>query len=380
MKLKYSMYILSLILLSACGKKTAETKPIRKDVTETVFASGMLEAKGTYSLTAQADGYIMQLNFKEGDVVQKGALLAIIDNKESGINTQSAAKLYDIAVRNTSASSPLLAQAKTSIETAKQKMEQDAVQEERYRKLLAANSIAKVEYENVLLAFNNSKNNYNAALENYRKLQQDANQQVITNKASKEINKVVQGKNQIRAMAKGKVYKKYKEPGDFIRRGDVFAVIGDDNFIYAKINVDESNIGKIKLGQEAMVQLNTNKEKVYKAEVSEIFPSFDEATQSYICKLLFKDSLDFTITNTQLQANIITGIHKNAMLIPRNFIDFGGFIQVKGNKEKIKVKTGFISNEWVQVLAGIDDNAILITDNIEGNNLKTSEAGAQMRH
>jgi len=39
-------------------EKTEETTPIRKDVTETVFASGVLEANNTYSLTAQTDGYL----------------------------------------------------------------------------------------------------------------------------------------------------------------------------------------------------------------------------------------------------------------------------------------------------------------------------------
>ena len=43
---------LSLMLFS-CGQPTAETKPVIKDVTETVFASGSLAAEGMYSLTAQ---------------------------------------------------------------------------------------------------------------------------------------------------------------------------------------------------------------------------------------------------------------------------------------------------------------------------------------
>lgn len=367
------------LLLVSCGKKTQETKPIRKDVTETVFASGILEARGTYSLTAEADGYLVKINFNEGDVVQKGFVLAELDNKESGFNKESAAALYNIAQSNTSTNAPALAQAKTAIDIAKQKMEQDALQEQRYKRLWENNSIAKVDYENALLTYNNSKSNYEAALESYKKLQQDAQQQLISNKATKQVSNIVLSKNNIRAVVSGKVYKKFKEEGDFVKTGDIIATIGDADFIYAKVNVDESNIGKIKIGQDANIQLNTNKDKVYKGKVAEINPSFDEATQSFISKIYLTDTLHFTIVNTQLQTNIIIGIQKNALLIPRNYIDFGGFVQIKNQKEKTKVQTAFVSGDWVQVLSGIDDNAVLITDNLAGNTVKTSEAGSQYK-
>jgi hypothetical protein len=38
-----------------------------------------------------------------------------------------------------------------------------------------------------------------------------------------------------------------------------------------------------------------------------------------------------------------------------------------------------MSNEWVQVVSGIDENTVLVTDNISDNKSVTSEVGAQMR-
>lgn len=372
-----SSALMAFLLLQSCGKKTEETTPIRKDVTESVFASGVLEAQNTYNLTSQVDGYLVSVNFNEGDVIQNGSVLAVVDNKESIINTESATALLNIAESNTKPNAPLLEQAKNNAEIAKQKLEQDAIQEQRYRKLWEANSIAKVDYENVLLQYKNSKTNYETAIEAYKNQQQSANQQVITSKASKNINQVVQNKNQIRAVVHGKVYKKYKQQGDYVKRGDVIAEIGSENVIYAKVNIDESNIAQIKLGQKADIQLNINKNKVYKATVSEILPSFDNGLQSFLCKLAFDEPLDFKIVNTQLQSNIIIGTTKNALLIPRNYIDDRGFVQLKGEKEKKKVKTGFISNNWVQILDGINENTVLITDKISANKTTTSESETQ---
>lgn len=363
--------LLVVAILSSCGKKTQETKPIRKDVVETVFASGFLEANNSYNLVALNEGYLSAIFYEEGDIIKKGSIMAIIDNKENHINTQSANELWKIARNNTENTAPLLAQAKANIELTKQKMDKEAVLLHRYQRLWENNSIAKVDYENAVMAWNTSKTNYEAAVEHFKKLKSDADQSLINNNTAKRINSIIENKNKITALVDGKIYEKKKQIGDFVKKGDVIAVIGDPDFIYGKLNVDESSIDKIKIGQEASVKLNTNKDKTYKAIVYEIAPSFDENSQSFICKLRFLDSLNFNIIKTQLQANIITGTSKNALLIPRNYIDFGGFVQVKGESQKRKVITKFISNHYVQVLQGIDANTILITEDTGGGEQST---------
>jgi multidrug efflux pump subunit AcrA (membrane-fusion protein) len=377
--MKNYFIIATIFLLTSCGKKTQETKPIRKDVIETVFASGILEAKNTYTLKAQTDGYLSAVNFEEGNFVSVGKILAIVDNKENGLNQESARELYDIAQNNAQNNAPVLLQAQNSIQINKQKMEQDYVQFQRYKKLWDSNSIAKIDFENTELQYNTSKSNYENSLESYKQLKIQANQQVISNKVAKDVNSVALNKNQIKAVKSGKVFKKYKQIGDYVTRGEAIALIGEPTNIYAKVNIDESNIGKIKVGQEALIQLNTDKDKAYKATVAEIYPAFDDATQSFICKLTFNEPLDFTIVNTQLQSNITVGISKNALLIPRNFVDFGGNVQIKDQKEKVKITTKFASSDWVQVLSGISDNTILITENVAANKTATSEVGSQFK-
>jgi HlyD family secretion protein len=380
MKMTHSIHItlFSLLILASCGKKTVETKPIRKDVTETVFASGILEAKNTYTLKAQTDGYLSAVNFEEGDLIKIGTVLAVVDNKENSFNNESAKDLYDIAQSNTQSNAPALLQAQNTININKQKMQLDLVQYERYKKLWAENSVAKIDFENIELQYKTSKGNYESALENYKVIKQQANQQVISNKAMKNVNNSALSKNQIKAVFSGKIYKRYKQIGDYVSKGEAIALIGEPQNIYAKVNVDETNIEKIKVGQEAYVQLNTNKEKTYKGKVSEIYPSFDEATQSFICKITFSEPLDFVIVNTQLQANIVVEFTKNALLIPRNYVDFGGFVTLKETGKKVKITTKFSSSEWVQVISGIDENTILVTDNITENKTTTSEVGEQL--
>lgn len=299
--------------------------------------------------------------------------MALIDNKQNVFNNKSANALYEISRSNLSPNAPSIVQAKNSSVVAKQKLDNDSVQAARYKRLFETNSVSRTDYENMLLQYQTSKANYANALANYNLVKQQAEQQVIINEAQKDVNKNLRGNNEISAVFDGKVYNKFKQKGDFVRKGDIIATIGDPNFVYAKVSIDESSISKVKLGQEAIIKLNPNKEKTYKGKVAEIFPSFNEATQSFTCKLFFTDSLDFKVINTQLQSNIIIGEIKNAVLIPRNFLQYGNFVNVKGKKQPVKVSARVVSSDWVVIENGITENDVIITENISENSINVSE-------
>jgi multidrug efflux pump subunit AcrA (membrane-fusion protein) len=361
---KISISILSLfvaVFLNSCGKKTESSSVQRKDITEMVFATGSLKADDEYLVAAQADGYLKSLNFEEGDIVNAGKILAVIDNKQSLVNVNQSGKLLAIAKANATENAPLLQQIRININLAKEKLKQDELQAERYRKLLETNSIAKVEYENMALTVLNTKANIKAQEEQIANLLVTTNQQVIVQQQQNEVSNAVADYNQIIAYVSGKVYKKRKQLGDYVKKGDVIAVIGNPNKIYANLSIDESNMSKIKLGQSVVIQLNTNAQKTYKAQLAEILPAFDEATQSFYVKAFFSENLDFTITGTQLQANITISEKKNVLVIPRSYLGFGNKVLIE-KKKSVNVKTGIISTDWVEIIGGLTENQSILKE------------------
>ena len=356
-----NIILLLVLALFSCGKKTNETKPIRKDITETVFASGTFEPENKYNLIAQSEGYIIDLKFKNGDEVKEGQLLAVIDNKTNVINASSSENLTGLAAQNASIEGPTLKQAQANLKLLQEKFEQDSLQLSRYQKLIQSNSVSKLELENVKLTFENSKTNYINAGQNFKLLKQQTEQQLIIQKSQRDVSSVSNDNNQVKAVLAGKIYKKVKEIGDYVRKGDIIAVIGNAGDLYARLSIDENNISKIKLGQEVVVQLNVDKEKTYKAELSEIIPSFDETTQSFICKAKFKEEISFNISGTQLQANITINNKKNALVIPKTYFGYGNIVRTK-DQGNVVIKPGFVSSEWVEVLSGLDENTTIISD------------------
>ena len=345
----------------SCGKKTVTTQPVRKDITELVFATGVLKADNEYSLTAQAEGYITAIYFEEGDEFKAGKTMAVIDNKQTVVNATQSDKLLKIAMTNATASSPLFQQVKANVAAAREKIKQDEQQVERYRKLYESNSIAKVEYENMQLNLSNSTAALKVLEEQYNNLQIQANQQVEIQKQQTGVNNSIVVYNRVVTVVGGKVYKKRKELGDYVRKGDVIADIGNPAKIYAYLSIDESNISKIKINQPVIIRFNTHKDTSYDGVVTEIYPAFDEQTQSFYCRAEFTKEPGFKISGTQLQGNIIIGNKKNILVIPRNFLKYGNKVRIKG-KGDIIVETGFISNDWVEILKGLDEDTIIETD------------------
>ncbi|MEM9833648.1 MAG: HlyD family efflux transporter periplasmic adaptor subunit [Bacteroidota bacterium] len=365
MKLKnliiHICWIVVLTGFTSCGKSYEETQPIREDITITVFAPGTLEAEDSYELTARADGYIEEILFEENDLVTKGQLLAVIDNKQNQVNAQSSETLYRIAASNAAPDAPKLAQARNTVALAQQQMKQDSTIVVRYKVLKEAKAIAAMEYENKFLQYQDTKKEYENAVQQYELQKKQAEEQLVINRSQKEINQTLSSYNRLEAVQAGKVYSKLKEAGDFVHQGEAIARIGDAQELYARVNIDEQSISKVHMGQEALIKLNINETKEYRGKISEILPTFSESSQSFIAKITFTDSLDFDIINTQLQANIIIETAENVLLIPRRFLGYGSEVTLKGEDEPTKVHTKVVSSQWVQVVSGLDENDVIVT-------------------
>ena len=357
--MKKIFIILTAAFFFSCNKDK-EITPINQDIKELVFASGQLEWDDSYNLTAQTDGVLQNANFEIGNKVTKGKTLAIIDNKTNQINSQTAQEQLVISNENITDNAPQIQQLKQNIQFAENKYNQDKLQVERYKKLYETQSIAKIELENIQLNASNSLSNLNALKKQILQFKQQAKQQQINAKGQVLNNQVIKNYNLVVVTENGTIIKKLKNNGDYVRKGEIIATIANAQKVEAVLNVDENSIGKVKLGQTVFVQLNTNKNATFNGKITEILAAFDEKTQSFICKVTFDKPFDNSLFGTQLEANILVGEKKNALLVPRNYVGFGNKVNVKGKEEYVIIKPGIISTEYVEVLDGIEKNDVIL--------------------
>ena len=352
------LVIIFLLSAASCSPKYDETSPKIAPVTEAVFASGTIEPKDAYTLTSLSDGFIVKSFVTENDLVKDNQLLFQLDNRQQNTQVKIAETNLEYAQINEGSNSPALLQLKAQLEASKAKMQTDSITLTRYQRLATTNSVSKQDLDNANLNYKSSQSSYLADLENYRSTENKVKQD-YTNSQSQLQN--AQAGNQyyvLRAIGPSKVYQIFKKQGDLVRKGDQVAQLGNPDSIVINLDVDEGSISKIQLDQQVLVELNTEKNKTYEARVSKIYPHFNDQSQSYKVEARFLKEMPGLISGTQLQANIITNKKENALLIPHVYLMTGDKVLVKkeNKTDTINVKTGIISDEWVEVLTGLTTN------------------------
>jgi multidrug efflux pump subunit AcrA (membrane-fusion protein) len=349
-----------IFILSGC-KQNNSTTPERKNIVEAVFASGNVITKNHYVVTSQTEGYLDKLLFNEGDSVKAGQALFLIENESQEEQLDNAQANYEYSKSNAKDSSPILEQLIAQKLQIKNKLETDSINFFRHQKLIETAAVSKLDYEKAKLAYENSKQDLISVENQIADRKNILRLEVIKNKANLASQQNTSSFYEITSKVDGVMLQINKTEGELIKRGEQVAEIGSGEFI-AKLLIVEEDINKIKVGQDVFIELNTDKNKSYKAVLSEIYPFFDSQEQSFIAEAKFTEPVYKLISGTQLQANIKIKDKSNALVIPTEFLLPGDFILSK-NKQKVKVAVGIRTSEWVEILSGIDEASTIILPN-----------------
>ena len=352
-----TLYLIAVALLvtASCKPKFDEVSPKTGPVTEAVFASGSVEPKDSYTLTSISDGFIVKSYVSENDVVKENQLLFRLDNRQQNTQVSIAQTNLEHARINASAEAPALMQIRVQIESALVKMQVDSATLARYQRLFATHSVSRQEVDNATVAYQSSSSAYRSLAENYRATADRARQELANTRSQLQNAQAGNQYYDLVAMGAGKVFQVFKKQGDLVRRGDKVAQIGNHDSIIIYLDIDEGSIGKLREGQKVLVELNTAKGKTMEASIFKIYPHFNETSQSYKVEARFLKNVPGLISGTQLQANIITNVKENTLLIPHVYVTGGNKVLIKkGDKiDTAIITTGIVSDEWIEVLSGI---------------------------
>ncbi|MFA6261755.1 MAG: efflux RND transporter periplasmic adaptor subunit [Bacteroidia bacterium] len=361
MKRHYTLLFLLVVLLS-CGEQSETISPQLKDITEAVYASGNLYPKNEYKVSANADGFLAKRMIDPGDSISIGDELFQIENELQSNRLETMGKIYSKAGENAGESSPALLEARKALKSAYDKMKFDSTNYARYKTLWDAGSIAKAQYDNVSLAYQLSKNEYEIRQESYRRLKNQLfiEWQNATN--NYQAARKDEANTRVISNIDGKVYDVLREQGEAVRRGEILAMVGDASVFYLKLMVDELDIEKVRLGQEVVVKLDINPGKIYKARVSKIYPRLNREEQAFRVDAEFDGEKPESFYGVTVEANIIIQVKPKALTIPKAIVGAGDTVWVEknGKAQKVHFKKGVESFDDVEVLEGIKADDVLI--------------------
>jgi len=348
--------LLLLIAVSSC--KHDEIKPQRRDIVDAVFGSGHLENSNQYTIMANATGFIDSSYVAEGDTVKDGQVLFRLANDVQRTQVSNAMTNLEFAQANAQQTSPQITQMELQIAQAQQKLQVDSTNYQRYARLVKTQAVAIADYDNIKLTYQASLANLNVLRKNLADLRHTLNLNVNNARAQYDIQKENNKYYFLYSKGPGVVMNVNKKTGDYVRLGDAIAMLGTGRIII-KLDIAENDIGRVQVGQQALISLNSEQDKTWQAVITKIYPSFNSTDQSFIAEATFKTQPDKVLNGTQLQANIILQEKKNVLVIPSYSLINDNYVMLAGSKEKKKVGIGIRMLEWTEIVAGLSENDIL---------------------
>lgn len=337
-------------LLGACGSKqqitleTAEVTP--GDITRTVTATGTVESKTQVDVGTQVTGIIDKLYADYNSVVKKGELIAEIEKT-----------LLDSELKS----------ANANMESARLTYEYNRANYERDRKLHEKQLISDYEFET-------SRKDYEVSKTAYEKSQADRV------RAAKNLNYA-----EIYSPIDGIVISREVEVGQTVVSSMNVAnlyVIADLENMRVIADVDEADIGQVKVGQEAKFTVSAYPDDVFSGTVTEV--RLNPTTESNVVtyevvvdapnsdmKLIPGLTADITIYTVH-ETGVLTVPQKALRFTPHDYPDVPGLPAaesagslapgekrvwvVRGSKlVPVNIETGASSGSAVAVVSGLKE-------------------------
>ncbi len=276
MKIIFHLTILSLLVIGiGCGDGSNHNK---------IIASGTIEATNV-TVSAKVSGQIKKLNFNEGDKVSAGDTLMTIDHDLLSIQLQQAEAGADAAqaqltLLKQGARAEDIKQAEDAVKQAKANFELAESTMKRNEKLYNSKSITKQQWDDILAKYDIASAQLNSSKENFKKIKNLARPEEIK-QAEANLNRQIASVSLLKknisdsyvtAPISGFVVKKFIEAGESVAPLSSLVMISDLSYVDLVIYIPETELGKVKLGQKANVQVDSYPNKNFNGKVIYISP------------------------------------------------------------------------------------------------------------
>jgi HlyD family secretion protein len=344
------LFCISLLTVSACKPKAEKIKPVEESISESVYASGILKSKDQYQAFVSVNGIINDIYVTEGDTVKKGALLLSVMNETQRLNVENAQLASDFAA--VSANQGKLKEATLNVEFSKSKMQNDSLLLVRQTALWQQNVGAEIEFEQRQLNYQNSKDNFYAAVINKQDLERQLNFTANQYKKNLSISRQMENDFVLRSELDGVVYSLLREKGEIVTPQTPLIVMGDAKEFILEMQVDEYDIMKIKRGLTALIVMDSYKGKVFEATITKIDPYMNDRNKTFVVEAQFNHPPSPLYPNITFEASIVLQSKSKVLLIPRSYLLNDSQV-IRSNKDTIKIITGLKDYHNVEILKGL---------------------------
>ncbi len=353
-------WLVMLLYFTACANPNTVTKPIRKEVVQVVYASGKIYPRNHVTIAAKVNGYVQKIWVRNGDVVKAGTPLLLLSNPNSNVNVAIAQANLQLSELSSRTDRNQLNAAWQEVQAAYARYRLDSTNLVRYKNLWEQEITSRVNYDAAQTQADIALQNYRKSLEAYHNLEAKAGTDLSLARQQLALQLNNKGDYLISAPASGRVYDVPVKEGQLLTIGTPAVDFGDAAAFEADLDVDESDIGQVCIGQQVVLNAEAYEGRPIFTTVQEIEPTVVQGTKTTKVKApLVPDSMRLW-SGMSVEANIVISKKKNALVIPVEFLNADGTVTLRKGKKRVPVQTGLRDVQYVEIRSGLDENTELI--------------------
>ena len=254
-------------------------KVLKQDVSSIVTASGQIKPMTFVNVGANAMGRITRLFVKEGDKVKKGQMLAQLENVQSAADVEQMKATLNQAQTDAIASQAAINTAQAQLKSSKADLAAKKLDYDRAQSLFADKLIAKSEFDTKKALYEVAEalvSQDQARLAQSQAQLDSARARVTQARAQVTRSSDVLSKTVYTAPFDGTVTNLPVHEGETVvigiqnSPGSTLMTVADMNVITAEVQVDETDIVNVALGQAAEVTIDAIPNKTFKGLITQI--------------------------------------------------------------------------------------------------------------
>ncbi len=279
-----------------------------EDIVEEVSASGYIQPQNRVNITSEVTAEIITLPVKEGQAVNKGDLLVVLDTVQLQKDLEQTKYSLDEIEARTSA-------AKSGFQQAEQEFN-------RKQQLYKSGLISDTEFELAQYQYDNSKFSYQAMVSSTKQAQSRYE------KAEDNLSKT-----KILSPMNGVITYLDADVGEIAAAQTVYSTgktlmtISNLSVFEVEVDVDETEINKVEKGQKAKIEVDAFPDTTFSGEVLEIGNTAvvanagsTEQSTNFKVKILFQDANVSIKPGMSATVDIVTNSREMALCVPYSAI------------------------------------------------------------
>ena len=241
---------------------------------QTYKFSGSIRSVTTSPLSSKITGKVLEVRVRVGDRIKAGQLLAVIDSRDAEAMVQKSEAGKQEAQM-------ALQEIEKSLEAARANRQLASSTLKRYELLAAQKSVSPQEFDEVQTRQRAAEASFGAL---------EARKEQVIHKiqqAESDVNssEALRSYAQIRSPFNGIVTQRLAEPGSLAIPGMPLLIVEETDRYRLEVPIEESRVSQIKTGQKVLVRIEALGLENSQASVSEIQPTADPASRTYLAKM-----------------------------------------------------------------------------------------------